>query len=1045
MSFRLGLQALQLAVLTQVGCIATVDLFLASNYLVLPLERCRISLAAFYKPNKEGSFLHEISQSSFVLSVLPSPSEIRGSTSVIRTQLTYKTNTPNPTQPFPAMDESASQCCDDLPQEHGPPNAEEITIHVHPTTGGQFSVNISSNETAEELRRRISRRLQTPKERLKVLFKEQVLETKPLKDYKISDGSKVTLLPSIESGFSSTVQGTQQSIIQAIESLSDPQIDDFLSGRLPLTLALRVGDHMMFVQLQLEQSQTNAQSGDSRSSRSHQCAGSSHLRRIAQSSQRCISPRLFADMSAAPPVEAATFLPEEFHGKKSSVSRSHMGPMLAEPVAAGPASKVPKLATKADPVEAKRDYLKAPVFHQHSAPSSPDEMPYPIFNPRFNSLQHTHYNQLASHISSYNHPQSGTNHLHQLVTACSSLEQVVTIPPHAAAEPIKISRTLHENHTPRRSSRKRPSTLMTTPRRSTNVPQQASPSKSTYPDAVSNHSLPSPAAFIHNALLHHPLGGFPPLSSMISSAYANYQASRNDPNQASTSSSSSSSPTEEIKLQHPIPSDMLRSSPPSSSASSMMQAITKHHNSARADRHHNYHRRSTNARLTSGTLSHHATGLSGNRVARQMQRLRRLCGSHQQCVAYSSRELASEITSIVHMAKHHSRSDGSSHRKVHKACKECHGRDRPSGSLSGTTPSSSTTQRNSGIQASGACIDSFTTHGPGIFSGTFSGSLHPSIQDSDGKPKRDPKTILQILTDLLTATQQYQGQLGNVGLLPQIFKDHFKSDSAELKPREETKLTKGSMEYGNEAKPQPPRTVREDTLRSIPVHQHRSDYRPAMVARNNNTSGVNSKAGAFENKQRKQPPPAQYLSSVSTIPIGNLPITYATKHSSSRSSRKNSINHDGAKHRHHAHHHCRHLQHLRHHGAERCCNSLNCRRVNKLQATASASTNKRENENTNTKNKMKELMKKMQQQRRRRQNRRTNGKTCTKRSDDVTEENKEYIKSPITVVHKQGGREVLDSASTAAVDGGNVEVPFDDIKDYDIKEVGHESPETVTA
>ena len=31
------------------------------------------------------------------------------------------------------------------------------------------------------------------------------------------------------------------------------QIDDFLSGRSPLTLALRVGDHMMFVQLQLEE------------------------------------------------------------------------------------------------------------------------------------------------------------------------------------------------------------------------------------------------------------------------------------------------------------------------------------------------------------------------------------------------------------------------------------------------------------------------------------------------------------------------------------------------------------------------------------------------------------------------------------------------------------------------------------------------------------------------------------------------------------------------------------------------------------------------
>lgn len=49
-----------------------------------------------------------------------------------------------------------------------------------------------------------------------------------------------------------------QPLFLAAFSLS--QIDDFLSGRSPLTLALRVGDHMMFVQLQLEQSvaQSNA-------------------------------------------------------------------------------------------------------------------------------------------------------------------------------------------------------------------------------------------------------------------------------------------------------------------------------------------------------------------------------------------------------------------------------------------------------------------------------------------------------------------------------------------------------------------------------------------------------------------------------------------------------------------------------------------------------------------------------------------------------------------------------------------------------------------
>lgn len=38
-----------------------------------------------------------------------------------------------------------------------------------------------------------------------------------------------------------------------------PQVNDFLSGRSPLTLALRVGDHMMFVQLQLAAQQSTGQ------------------------------------------------------------------------------------------------------------------------------------------------------------------------------------------------------------------------------------------------------------------------------------------------------------------------------------------------------------------------------------------------------------------------------------------------------------------------------------------------------------------------------------------------------------------------------------------------------------------------------------------------------------------------------------------------------------------------------------------------------------------------------------------------------------------
>uniref|UniRef100_F6YYL7 Ubiquitin-like domain-containing protein n=1 Tax=Ciona intestinalis TaxID=7719 RepID=F6YYL7_CIOIN len=131
---------------------------------------------------------------------------------------------------------------------------QSITLSICPITGGTFDLEVRASDSVEELRKKIARHLQTPKERLTILFKEKVLTSGMLADQQIQDGNKITLLPSVESGFSSTVQGTQQSIIQAIESLSDVQIDDFLSGRSPLTLALRVGDHMMFVQLQLEQS-----------------------------------------------------------------------------------------------------------------------------------------------------------------------------------------------------------------------------------------------------------------------------------------------------------------------------------------------------------------------------------------------------------------------------------------------------------------------------------------------------------------------------------------------------------------------------------------------------------------------------------------------------------------------------------------------------------------------------------------------------------------------------------------------------------------------
>nr|XP_018897365.1 PREDICTED: midnolin-like isoform X2 [Bemisia tabaci] len=56
----------------------------------------------------------------------------------------------------------------------------------------------------------------------------------------------------------------------------------------------------------------------------------------------------------------------------------------------------------------------------------------------------------------------------------------------------------------------------------------------------------------------------------------------------------------------------------------------------------------------------------------------------------------------------------------------------------------------------GAIIESMHHHGKGVYSGTFSGTLNPALQDRFGRPKRDISTIIHILNDLLCATPQYR-------------------------------------------------------------------------------------------------------------------------------------------------------------------------------------------------------------------------------------------------------------------------------------------------
>ncbi|BET02369.1 Midnolin [Nesidiocoris tenuis] len=139
-----------------------------------------------------------------------------------------------------------------------------IIVSVTPTTGGQFDLSVTKNDSIENLKKLISKRLKVPKERICLLHRERQLRGGTLQENQLVNGSRLTLLPSIETGL--LAQRPEQSVMQALESLNDSQVNDFLSGKAPLNLTMRLGDHMMLIQLQLSSVAPNGAGSSSGSS-----------------------------------------------------------------------------------------------------------------------------------------------------------------------------------------------------------------------------------------------------------------------------------------------------------------------------------------------------------------------------------------------------------------------------------------------------------------------------------------------------------------------------------------------------------------------------------------------------------------------------------------------------------------------------------------------------------------------------------------------------------------------------------------------------------
>ncbi|KAK3767221.1 hypothetical protein RRG08_018091 [Elysia crispata] len=124
-----------------------------------------------------------------------------------------------------------------------------IRLFVCPTTGGRMEISVSPRETVFGLKAALARKLRVSPSKISLIYKDKVLRDGCIQDHNILDDSQVTLLPNMESGLS--INRSDRSIIQALENLTETQVNDFLSGRSPLMLAIRMGENMVFVQLQL--------------------------------------------------------------------------------------------------------------------------------------------------------------------------------------------------------------------------------------------------------------------------------------------------------------------------------------------------------------------------------------------------------------------------------------------------------------------------------------------------------------------------------------------------------------------------------------------------------------------------------------------------------------------------------------------------------------------------------------------------------------------------------------------------------------------------
>lgn len=510
--------------------------------------------------------------------------------------------------------------------------------------------------------------------------------------------------------------------MQALESLNDNQVNDFLSGKTPLNLSMRLGDHMMLIQLQLSTVTPTASVPVSRSKNSSKSKLSSHLTTPQPStSGRCSS----ASSSTSDTVKPAT--PENIANRSRSISI---------------------------------DFDHNSYFNTPTTPT-PDNSEAGFGTPNSPTMQ-----TAASTSANTTTAPTRQRDLILISKELENLKSIVnspwTIPACMDSADSSLS---YESDSLEQSPIKSLSNLVSSPIKTTSIKSIPITKFGTQSSSTKSHPRASAAAVpmqtdsIAEDEDSEAIANNAKFTSCIckrlNSTSLNCDTSACQHQDTESSSSSSSRSNYNSFATSATTSTASTSSANLSSAMKSLQSVLLHRttNNPIAKKRHHYTSASTSAaaansvflRRSKSSDSIHASNTSAETSAPTDLSMPSTSANSPDIVSASNSSPDTSSDTVSPPPGTLAEASRSLTQTLRKLSKEV---------FTNKVDTIEDNQRKNSI-GSGAVIESMKNHGKGIYSGTFSGTLNPALQDRNGRPKRDISTVIHILNDLLSATPHY--------------------------------------------------------------------------------------------------------------------------------------------------------------------------------------------------------------------------------------------------------------------------------------------------